>query len=440
MNLGSLTSSNKLLYILVGSIALLIFLTIIMIIRSTGGASTAPVKLEFWGVFDEPSTFDAAIRAYENQHSNVKISYRNFSYDQYEESVIQALAAGTGPDIWMIENTWLAKHGDKLAPLPDKIAGEKLPLMTIKDFQDQFVDVAFKDLVMNGKIYSLPLYIDTLALYYNKDLLNTAGITRPPATWDEFNNDMTRLTQLDASRNIVRSGAAIGTSRNINRSTDILMSLMLQSGVQMTNSDNTNATFSRSVDNQRLGEIALQYYTDFTNKSKLVYCWDDTQHYSIDAFAEENTAMMFNYSYQIPFLRSKATRLNFDVAPMPQLSLDNIRTYANYWSPAVSLSSKNIGPAWQFIAYLASADGARSYLDATNRPAARRDLIELQKTDPDIGVYATQALSARSWYQVDSVAIEKIFADMIDDVNLNRLNYKDAIQKAESKVSVLMSH
>jgi hypothetical protein len=124
---------------------------------------------------------------------------------------------------------------------------------------------------------------------------------------------------------------------------------------------------------------------------------------------------------------------------MPQLSLDSIRTHADYWAPAVSASSKSIAPAWQFLAYLSSSDVVRSYLDATNRPAARRDLIDLQKTDPDLGIFATQALSARSWYQVDNRAIEKIFADMIDDVNLGRANYKDAIQSAESKVSVLMS-
>ena len=79
-----------------------------------------------------------------------------------------------------------------------------------------------------------------------------------------------------------------------------------------------------------------------------------------------------------------------------------------------------------------------TYLNATKRPSARRDLIDLQRNDPDLGVFAVQALSARSWYQADNIVIETIFADMIDDVNFNRLPIRDAVSRAESRVTVLM--
>ena len=65
--------------------------------------------------------------------------------------------------------------------------------------------------------------------------------------------------------------------------------------------------------------------------------------------------------------------------------------------------------------------------------------LEQQKSDPDLGVFATQALAARSWYQVDNSAIESIFAEMIDDVNYGRASVREAIRAAENKVSVLMA-
>jgi hypothetical protein len=65
-------------------------------------------------------------------------------------------------------------------------------------------------------------------------------------------------------------------------------------------------------------------------------------------------------------------------------------------------------------------------------------LIEQQKSDPDMGVFAEQALTARSWFQVDNTAIETIFADMIDAVNLSGQTFQEAIRAAEAKVSVLM--
>ena len=182
----------------------------------------------------------------------------------------------------------------------------------------------------------------------------------------------------------------------------------------------------------------MKYYTDFANPSVRNYTWNDVQHYSVDAFTEGKTAMMFNCSHEVEVLKNKFSRLNFGVASMPQVSSTDLKNYANYWGAAVTSSSKFPNEAWKFVAYLASKEGAQNYLSATLRPSARRDLIELQRNDLDLGVFAIQALSARSWYQIDNIAIESIFADMIDDVNFGRMSVKDSINNAESRVNVLM--
>jgi ABC-type glycerol-3-phosphate transport system substrate-binding protein len=216
------------------------------------------------------------------------------------------------------------------------------------------------------------------------------------------------------------------------------MMLMMQSGVQMTSQDGTNATFSRSVEGTNVGERALTFYTDFANPQRAVYTWNDAMDYSIDAFTAGKTAMMLNYSHQIPVIRAAAPRLNWAVAPAPQVSSVDVRTYASYWPLVVALQSDAPNAAWQFVHYMTAGDGTVSYLNAAGRPAARRDLIEQQKNDPYLGVFAEQALAARSWLQVDNVAIETIFADMIDNVNLGRQALVEALKAAEAKVSVLM--
>lgn len=421
-----------------GGIAVAVFLTVILVLRSIGGGQVQSATLEFWGVFDDRSAFDKVITNFQASNPGIKVLYKQFSYEDYERSLINALAAGTGPDIFMVHNTWLPKHGDKLKALPATIPGQKQPLLTIQDYKKVFVDVAFQDFVFNNQIYGLPLYVDTLALFYNKDILNSVGITRPPQDWDEFNSDVETITRLNGSGQITQSAAAIGTARNINRSTDLLSALMIQTGVRMTNTDNKSATFAGLVSNTPVGESALKYYTDFANPSVRTYTWNDSQHYSVDAFIEGKTAMMFNYSHETGVLKDKASRLNFGVAPMPQISSTDVKNYANYWGVGVSVGSKASNEAWKFAAYLASKEGAQSYLSATLRPSARRDLIELQRDDYDLGVFAVQALSARSWYQIDNSAIETIFADMIDDVNFGRSSVKDSLSNAESRVNVLM--
>src|SRR3989338_11367141 len=232
-------NTNKIFYILVAGIAVAVFLAVILILKGIGGGTTQSATLEFWGVFDDRGAFDKVIKDFQTQNPGIKVLYRQFSYEEYERSLIDDLAAGTGPDVVMIHNTWLPKHGDKLKVLPATIPGQKQPLLTIQDYKSNFVDVAFKDFVFNNQIYGLPLYVDTLALFYNKDILNSAGISRPPQDWEEFNSDVETITRLDGSGQIIQSAAAIGTARNINRSTDLLTALMIQIGVQMTDVDNT---------------------------------------------------------------------------------------------------------------------------------------------------------------------------------------------------------
>jgi multiple sugar transport system substrate-binding protein len=434
-------SQTKLL--IIGGVAGLavIILLLFFALGDIGGTQLQRITLQFWGVYDERSFYEPAILEFEKDNPNVKIVYKQYNFEDYERELLNSFAAGTGPDIWLMHNTWLPKHIDKIQPLPQQVLrGEKEPLFTFKNFQDQFLDVTLSDLTRDGQIYALPLYVDTLALYYNKDLFNTAGIANPPRTWEEFNEDVKRLTVIDTRGNIIRSGAAIGTARNINRSTDILMLLMLQSGVQMTDAAHISAKFSQAVEGEEVGERALRYYTDFANPSRQVYTWNDQQHYSIDAFAEGKVAMMFNYSHHIKTLRSKSARFNFGVAPVPQISGSPVAVnFANYWAPTVSKQSKNSVAAWKFLIHLTSTKGAASYVGASRRPSARRDLIEQQKIDPDLGTFAVQALSARSWYQVDSSAIETIFAEMINNVNFGRMSVRDALEAAENKVNVLMA-
>lgn len=428
-------STNK-LYIIAGALIVAVFILIFFLVFGGFGKEQKKVELEFWGVFDEPAAFDQAIRNFRRLNQNINIRYVPFPFEEYEKAVVDALASGRGPDIWMIQSSWLAKHKDKLLPLDQNDKDLNFKLL---NFRENFVDVAEADLIDSGQIYALPLYVDTLALYYNKDLLNSAGLSQPPKDWDEFNEAVKALTKKDSRGNIEKAGAAIGTARNINRSTDIMMLLMMQSGVEFVDRQRNEATFSDSVGFQPVGETALEYYTDFANPTKTVYTWNNNLFYSIDAFVTERLGMMFNYSHHIQTIRAKAPRLNFSVALMPQPKAASARVdYANYFAPAVSAASENPEAAWKFLVYLASREGSLSYLSKSLRPSARRDLIDFQMTDPDLGVFAKQSLTARSWHQADPSAIEKIFADMIEDVVFRRATVGEAIRTAEDRVTVLM--
>jgi len=421
--------------------------------------ATMSLDLEVWGLFDDSDTFSTTIAEYKKINPSITIKYKKLDPDTYKNELIESLAANRGPDIILIQNSWLRNFADKITPAPAEI-------ITEQGFRKEFVDVVANDFIGQGKVYATPLSVDNLALFYNKDIFNQAGIVDPPKTWQEFVEDVKKTTKLDELGQIRQSGAAMGTAYNINRSTDILNLLFLQYKTPMYDAQQGQAKFQQGVG-------ALDFYTSFA-KMKLsssvenqYYSWNPKMHYSVDAFSEGNLAMMLNYSWQIETIKSKSPKLNFAIAPVPQLNIDDAVTYPNYWAFTVVANKANItsngkkvnvsnntriAEAWKFLKFLTMKpvaiagqpapatlfDAAAKYAQETGKPSGRRDLIEGQRNSVGVGVFAQQNLVAKNWQQSDPVAIETIFAEMIDKVNKGGATTNEAIQEASRRVTQVM--
>lgn len=407
--------------------------------RRGGETKLKDAELVIWGLWDDSGVMDKYIQEFGKQYSNIKITYRKLTPQEYESDLVNALAENRGPDIFAMHHTWYSKHKNKLAPMSEEV-------MTLKEYKETFVDVVYEDFVVDGKVYGFPLYTDTLALFYNKDAFNDAGIVNPPSTWKEVQQIVPRLTKIDQFGNFSQSGIALGGGNNINRSPDLLSLLMIQTGAQMTNpNDYTNITFtqgmSQSGQNINPAELAMEYYTDFANPKKDVYTWNANLNNSIDAFYEREVAMMIGYSYQVEAIKAKSPRLNFAVAPLPQVSLDSgLANYVNYWGYGVSTQSKYTNESYTFLKFITEKEQSQQYFLSTRRPTPRRDLIEIQSQDLDYGVFVQQILQAKTWRQPDNNTVDKIFIEAINNVNLGKLSVSAAISQAQSQVQALANN
>ncbi len=411
-------------------------------------------SLTIWGVFDLEGDYREVSNIYTEAHPFVEhVTFRKFTIDTYKDDLINALAAGNGPDIFMIHNSWLPAFADKVSVAPQSI-------VSAQDVRSQFVDVVAADTIRDDQVFALAPSVDSLALYYNKDIFNAAGITSPPETWEEFDDVVTRLTRIGDDGRILQSGAALGTAQNVSRPTDILTALMMQGGAEMRSGQ--SAAFNRSVGSGSSfinpGRDALLYYTTFARGGSSVYTWNNRQHHSIDSFFEGTTAMTISYSYNYDTIRTKNEKLNFAIAPLPQIdnnTLGQQANYGNYWMYVVAknrpipekrsdekfqiTNDMKVWESWQFLKaftlagagelpLVSSLDGssytvelssdlAATYLAQTKKPAARLDLLEAQKNDQRFGAFALGNLIARSWERNNADAIDGIFFEMIDNVN-----------------------
>ena len=426
-----------------------------------------PVTLNYWRVYDSQDAFDEIIANYQKLHPFITINYRKLRYSEYESELLNALAEDRGPDIFSLHNTWIKKYQNKIAPMPASITmaypvtkgtikKEVVPeLRTAKslglnDIKNNFVDTVYYDVVrktansetkeVENKVYGLPLSVDTLAMYYNKDLFNSAGVAQPSAYWNtEFQQNVKKLTAQDTRGEITQAGAALGGSTNIERYSDILSALMMQNGaVMMDDAGEVKFSMIPSTIKDRSynpGLEALRFYADFANPAKEVYCWNKTLDGSLNMFAQGKLAMMFGYSYHLPMVRAQAPKLNFAIAELPQIEGNPPINFANYWVETVSNKSKFPAKAWDFIQFAAKAEQAKTYLDKVKKPTALRSLVNEQIDDLDVGVFANQVLTAKSWYRgADSAAMEKIFAEMIDSAVLTPDQIDKIINLAANQV------
>lgn len=405
---------------------------------SCGGtnASAKRVVLKWVKPFEPTENVQGLIQAYQTKHPNVRIEYTTTSdIDNYPQDLLNSLASGSGPDIFSINNNWLPQYIDKIVPTTEK-------QWAFKDYKETFVDAATADLTKDNKIYGVPLAVDSLGLYYNKDILGTARIALPPKTWDELSSDVRAITQTDSRGYFKVSGAALGTNRNINRSVDILYLFMLQKGAVAWSADGQNPTFDRAVQvsgtNVNAGVDALTYYTSFAQPQNPNYTWNDQSDYSIDAFANGRAAFLFAYSYAAATIAAKGPNINYDVALVPQPSLDGPRVdFANYYGEVVSKQSQNADWAWDFLKFISSKENLDKYYAVHKQPASRKDLIALQINDPQIGTFAHANLTAKTFYKPDQVKVDTIFGTMIDNVVLRGAAPRDALSQASQQAATL---
>ncbi len=394
----------------------------------SGGISNGSqtTEINFWGVEDE-GVIKPIIESYLTVNPNSRVFYTQFNESNYEKNLVDALASGKAPDIIMLHNNWLPKHYGKILPIPASSG------FSITQIRQLFPTVVEQDFTNNGNIYALPIYIDTLAFIYNKDYFDAKGVAIVPKNWNEFQYVISRLKEVDSSGKIFKAAAAIGGSnKSIEKAPDLLSLIMLQMGVEMVDKNNS-ANFSKSE-----GENALNFYLQFSNPNSSNYTWHDNFRYSMEGFSQEIIGAIFNYAGSIKIIKEKNPFLNIEVAPMLQFPNRQSVNYANYWGLAVPAQSKNAISAWNFILYFSTnAKVAEQYLQASKRPPALRELIQKYSNDADLGVFARQALTARSWRQKDNSAIERIFSNMIESILSGRLLVGKAIEQAENEVNSL---
>ena len=120
---------------------------------------------------------------FEKQHPDVKVNLEFVPYEALHDKIVAARGAGgNGYDVVLFDAIWPAEFSrfDLLQDVSSRIAADE---------REKIFPGAMNTVVYQGKTLGMPWILDTKYLYYNKAMLDKAGIKTPPASWQQVMDD-----------------------------------------------------------------------------------------------------------------------------------------------------------------------------------------------------------------------------------------------------------
>lgn len=151
-------------------------------VSGSGTASEGkPVKLTMlgWEIYQQAG-MEALAEAYHEEHPNVTIEVQISTWSEYWTKLEAMANSGSLPDIFWMHTNEFSKYADAgmLAELTDLYDEEDKNY-----FKNNFPDNLVGNFTYDDKIYGIPKDVDTVALVYNKDIFDEAGVAYPDDTW-----------------------------------------------------------------------------------------------------------------------------------------------------------------------------------------------------------------------------------------------------------------
>ena len=167
---------------------------------AAGGATgNLTGTVSFWYLNSGPvEAFADAAHRLEAKYPGVKVDTQSLQNDPFKTKLNVSMGSDSPPDVW---NTW---GGGVLANFARSGAGLDLTSELDKSgWKDRLVAPPLEMVKVDGKVYAIPVYVNGVFFFYDKQLLQSKNLT-PPATWD----DLMKFVEDAKSKGLIPIGLA----------------------------------------------------------------------------------------------------------------------------------------------------------------------------------------------------------------------------------------
>ncbi len=176
------------------AISFVLMLSLVLSLGIVPALASEKVEITFWKQlfedFDQEWT-TTMVDAFNEQSQTIQVNLEFVDGGALTERMTAARAAGTAPDVYMVNYSNLATDVREGYNLPTK---DLIPAEAYDDLYDNVREMV----TVNGEVYGFPHLLEPAAvMYYRKDLLKDAGFENPPKTWQEHIDMAKALTTND---------------------------------------------------------------------------------------------------------------------------------------------------------------------------------------------------------------------------------------------------
>lgn len=394
-----------------------------------GAGRAQAVEIQYWQyVFDtRVQAMTELIKQFEAANPDITVKQVTFPYADYQTRLIAAKAAGRGPEVMQLFYGWLDTFiaGKLVQPLPKAV------------FKDAEIERDFFPIVSamkrGGQYYGLPTAVRCMALFYNKDLFQKAGLDpdKPPQTLDELVAAAKAIVKRDAAGNFQQVGMALDIARqDHNWWREILVR---QYGGESYSADGAKVAYDTEA-----GSRSLAFYTGLQK----------VHHVGQEGFMDEGQAafrsglagMVVDGTFRIASYKT-IQGFKWGVAELPTQD-GRKANFGSYFANAIGASAtgEKLAAAEKFLTFISSEKAMNVWLEKVGELPARRAvaLTEANIKDPIYGPFIRGLDYASTPPMVDEAAQRQVSIDMINAVLLKDTPIKEALSAAAAREQAIL--
>lgn len=338
------------------------------------GSAGDKTTITFWHYMSEDKEgkfVNEAVDEFNSSQDEIYVEAQYLPRDELMKQYTIGVVSGELPDCGMVDNP---DHNSYASMGVFEDITELYNSWSEANFMEGSINSCFYD----NKLYGLPWGNNCLGLFYNKALLEEAGI-EVPTTWTELEAACEKLTT-DTTKGLAIS--AIGNEEG----TFQYMPWLLSAGGSVT---------EISSDQSKESMTYLYNLIDKGYISKECINW--TQADAEKQFASGQAAMMINGPWQFSGLANDAPNLEYGVAKVPKA--DNGEYASVLGGENVGIcTGANVDAAWKFLTWITSKEKSQEICKSIGRfsPRADVDIQEMFGDDPLNSVFAEVMPGAQS--------------------------------------------